>query len=71
MMHFSNLRWHRGIPSSADTYLCLQGIFLLEFQYIYLLKKISRGNEDLVIWPKGFSLRGNIRAYKNREGIKR
>lgn len=49
MMHFSNLRWHRGIPSSADTYLCLQGIFLLEFQYIYLLKKISRGNEDLVI----------------------
>ena len=71
MMHFSNLRWHRGIPSSADTYLCLRGIFLLEFQYIYLLKKISRGNEDLVIWPKGFSLRGIIRAHKNREGIKR
>lgn len=54
MMHFSNLRWHRGIPSSADTYLCLRGIFLLEFQYIYFLKKISRGNEDPVFGQKGF-----------------
>jgi hypothetical protein len=34
--------------------LCLQGIFLLEFQYIYLLKKISRGNEDLAFGQKGF-----------------
>lgn len=71
MMHFSNLRWHRGIPSSADTYLCLRGIFLLEFQYIYLLKKISRGNENLVFAKGGFSLRGFIRSHKNREGNKR
>ncbi len=42
MMHFSNLRWHRGIPSSADTYLCLQGIFLLDFQYKYLLEETSK-----------------------------
>jgi hypothetical protein len=42
MMRFSNLRWHRGIPSSADTYLCLQGIFLWDFQYKYLLEEKSK-----------------------------
>lgn len=71
MMRFSNLRWHRGLPSSADTYLCLRGIFLLEFQDIYLLEKNQKPEEmrTPALGQKGFPFQGFIRAHKNREGI--